>query len=245
VNDGEWWDADDIIKEESTVKIATLSGRLVDQNKNSFSNTKLSLVSDDNTYTDITNINGKFMFKNFIAGFYELYVVDSSGNIISTGYYTNFYDGDVATLNLTCDSSKTSVTSTENSVDSTSVGSIEGTVYTPSLETVAGLKVYIPGIGETVTDENGSFAFNDISVGEYEVYTNLPDGSEYLFRTISIKENVELTVKLKYDTASNASADGDDGSNWLWIVVICGAVVLVAAGVVAFVIIKKKKTIKI
>ena len=74
------------------------------------------------------------------------------------------------------------------------------------------------------------------------MYTILEDGSKYVFRTVQIKENVDLAVKLKYDVEKNADVGTQTDSNtWIWIVVACGVLLIIAAGVATFIIIKKKK----
>jgi len=124
-----------------------------------------------------------------------------------------------------------------------SVGIIKGKVYTPQLKTVSDLKIYMRGVGETVTDKDGAFVFNDIPVGEYEVYTVLDDGKEYVFRTVDVKENVELSVKLKYDVSANASVEEEADFNFVWIIIPIAAVI-VAAGVAVIIILKKKSAKK-
>ena len=245
INDGEWWDKDDLI-EDAEIK-ATFKGTLVDQNGKPISNAKLILISENSSYTKTTNSKGEFEFSNLLEGFYELYVVDLSGNEIPTGFYTNFYNGDTVKLNLVCDSTNAHVENSDSTDSELTInsGSINGTVYTPNLKTVENLKIYMRGVGEVVTDKNGSFTFADVPVGDYDLYTILADGSEYEFRTITVKENVQLSVKLKYDVASSVSGGGDNSFNWIWIVVTCSAVLLIAAVTVVFVIIKKKKAVKI
>ena len=183
-----------------------------------------------------------------------MYVLDPDGNKVSTGFYTNFSNGDVITLNLVSDSSSISEDSsvnvndfdTESDAESekTSVGSILGTVYTPKLKTVADLKIYIRGVGQTVTDKKGYFEFTDIPVGDYEIYTVLADGSEYIFRTVSVKENVELTIKLKYAPDAEASVETESGFNWLWVITPTAAAVLIAIGVAVVIILRKRKIAK-
>ena len=251
-DDGEWWKPEDLISDEK-VETSTIKGTLVDQNNNSLKNVKLQLISDENTYTTATNSKGEFIFKDFVSGFYELHTVGADGKLYNTGYFNSFDSGDVVTLNLVCDSSgiyieddssvgnDTQVEDTENSdtEEKASVGVINGTVYTPELKTVADIKVYMRGVGETVTDKNGSFSFADVPVGEYELYTVLDDGKEYIFRKVSVKEKVELSVKLKYDVSKKAVAEEETQVNWL-LIIIAGIAVIVIAGLAVLVIIKKK-----
>ncbi len=262
VDDGEWWDEKDIIPEEIE-EIASLKGTLKDQNNAPLANVELIFASDERELTATTNVKGEFNFNSFPAGFYELYTVDSKGNRVATGYYGTLSHGDDAAVDIVCDTTSlladsennTQTDDTQNNNTQTddtqnnnteqeekpSVGAINGAVYTPELKTVANLKLYIRGVGDTFTDSKGEFSFTDVPVGEYELYTVLDDGKEYVFRTVNIKENVELSVKLKYDVAEKTIADVTN-NNTLIIIVIAGAAVLLAAvGAVVFIVIKKKK----
>jgi len=248
VNDGEWWEKDDIL-EETVFENAALNGTLVDQNGKPMSAVDLILVSENREYKTTTNAKGEFVFKNFYAEFYELYAVDASGNKFNTNFFSNFYGGDTVTLNLICDSSsidpdtgiKVDAPVTENNNIKASMGSLDGTVYTPTLKTVANIKVYIRGFGETVTDENGTFEFKDIPVGEYELYTVLDDGSEYIFRKATIKENINLSVKLKYDVEKRTIGTPKKDFNWIWVAVTIGAILVLTVIVILIVISKKHK----
>ena len=240
VNDGKWWNDSDIIQED-TPQTATLSGTLLDENRQPRAGVKLLLKSDSKTYTAVTDKNGRFTFKNFPAGFYELYAVDADGNSVSTGYFSNFSGGDTAALQLTLDASG-AATEPDNTPDDdtpeTAGSTLRGTVYTPQLKTVANLKIFLKGVGETTTNAQGSFIFENVPVGEYELYTLLEDGSKYVFRTVQIKENVGLSVKLKYDPATETAADS---TPVLWIVLAGVAVLVIAAGAVTAVILVRKK----
>ena len=186
----------------------------------------------------MTDKNGRFTFKDFPAGFYELYAVDADGNSVSTGYFSSFSGGDTAALQLTLDASG-AATEPDNTPDDdtpeTAGSTLRGTVYTPQLKTVADLKIFLKGVGETTTYAQGSFTLESVPVGEYELYTLLEDGSKYVFRTVQIKENVGLSVKLKYDPATDTAADG---APVLWIVL---AGVIAAGVVIAVILVRKKK----
>jgi hypothetical protein len=98
------------------------------------------------------------------------------------------------------------------------------------------------GFGEVKTDKDGNFTFSEVPVGKYELYTVLEDGSEYVFREVEVKENVDLAVKLKYDPQVETQSDDEatESFNWIWIVIACGVVVILAAGATIFVVLKKK-----
>lgn len=248
-DDGEWWNPEDIIKPaEEDVGSAQIQGTVVDQNKTAVANLKLVLKGSDKSYDATTDKNGAFAIKDIIPEFYELYLIDEDGTEVETGFYTTLGNGDKVTVDIVTDTSSL-VPEEEELVDydeeeeEQTVTSFTGTVYTPKLKTVPNLKIYLRGFGETVTDANGSFAFADVPVGDYEIYTILEDGSEYVFRSVTLKEDVTLSVKLKYDVPT-AKTDGDqDGSNWwIWVVIGAAALIVAAGGtVLAIVLIKNRK----
>ena len=177
--------------------------------------------------------------------------VDTDGDGKVDTWYSDSYEGEIpenATDNSEENDSDNEDTDDEDTDDESTddseevaTGNLKGTVYTPALKTVAGIKVYLRGFGETVTDKDGNFSFANVPVGDYELYTILEDGTEYVFRTVSVKEGIDLAVKLKYDASAASSNDGSIATYWIWIIVGCGVVVLAAAGVVVFVILKKKR----
>ena len=121
-------------------------------------------------------------------------------------------------------------------------GNFSATVYTPLLDTVAGLKITLEGIGDIVTDANGSFAFANIPVGSYELYTLLEDGSKYVFRTVVIEENKDITSKLKYDPAVATDIDDPADNGWIiWVIVASVVALVIVAGVIFLLVFKKKK----
>ena len=253
VDDGEWWSPKDIV--EAPKGIATVKGTLTDQNGKNLANIKLVLVSSQNTYRGTTNAKGLFEFRDIAAGFYDLYAVNQKGEQVATGYFVNLSDGDTATVNLVCAADNGDVEentsdngTTENDTGAAeAVGTLKGTVYTPQLETVSNLTICIRNVGQVTTDTNGYFEFSNIPAGEYELYTLLSDNTEYVFRNVLINENAELEVKLKYDTGERADTpvdtEKDGGFGWVWIAVLCGGVLLVAGGV-TFILIRRKKTVK-
>ena len=252
-NDGEWWNPADILKKEEEVGYATLKGTIKNQNNELLSGIKLLLKSESKSYNAITGIKGAFLFENIIADYYELYLVNSNGKNVSTGFYLTFQDGDVIELKLLSDTTSLINDVVVNDTVETVLNSFDGTVYTPELKTVSDLKLYLRGFGETTTDKDGSFIFENLPAGEYEIYTVLDDGSEYIFRKVSIEDNIKLSVKLKYDVSNDSDNEdisksdnkdiSDNSSNtWIWICVIVAAVLLVAGGIVVIVLIRKKRS---
>ena len=85
---------------------------------------------------------------------------------------------------------------------------------------------------------------SDIPVGEYEIYTTDEKGNKYVFRTITIKENVELSVKLKYDIVQKTPANDKGVSSIVIISIAVGGVLFaVLVAVLVVLVFKKKKKI--
>ena len=247
-NDGEWWEEDDIIEEETFATYAEAKGTFKDQNGNPISGAKMLLVSDSKSYTARTNARGKFDFGTILTGYYELFVVNGS-NKIHTGFGAFISQDDVVTFNVVTDTSGLADDSLDGDYEfdgeSTdgATSSFTGTVYTPQLETVAGLKILLKlgdeVKGEVVTDEKGAFGFANIPVGTYQIYAVNEDGSEYFFRDIEIEEDLTRNVKLKYEAPSQT---GTTDLGWITYVIIAAVVALLAVGgLVVFLVLRKKK----
>ena len=235
-DDGEWWKPSDVAN--TKVEVATLKGRVTDQNGNGISDARLILKGINKNYEVKTDVSGYYVFRNVLIDFYELYIIDGYDREINTGFFNTLQNGDTATVNIRCDSSK--ATFPEIEIIS---GNLKGTVYTPELKTVSNIKLYLSNCGEIVTDSKGVFEFIDVPVGNYEIYTVLENGEKYIFRTVEIKENVELAVKLKYDVPK-AENDGM-GAYVIWIIISASAVLVVIGTVTTVLIIKRKKQVKV
>ncbi len=251
-DDGEWWKKDDIVEDEIVPTYAKAKGTFKDSDGNPVKNVKMLLVSEEKTYTATTNSKGEFNFGSVLTGYYELYVMDGKEKL-ETGFAAFLSEDDIIVFNVVSDISELkeaagnngsdyeTVTDGENVEEIKATGNLSGTVYTPYLETVANLKIYLKGIGEVVTDENGSFAFANVPVGEYELYTVLSDNSEYTFRKVTIGENQNLAVKLKYDPAVVTDGDTADNGWIIWVIIASGIALVVVAGVIFLLLFTKKK----
>ena len=159
-------------------------------------------------------------------------------------YGVEVVKGSTITLNIQLQRVYTDLEGTEDFDSSKEVGTIRGNVYTAKLKVVKGLKLYLGGIGETITDDNGYFEFIDVPVGEYELYTVLKNGKKYVLKTVQIKKDVDILTKLKYDPESE-DADALAGTNnKIWVVIIIIAIVAIAAAgvtILLFVLKAKKK----
>ena len=265
-DDGKWWKDKDIKEEQEFSGEATVKGTFKYQDGTPIPGHDMLLVSDDDSFTKTTDSNGKFSFTGLSPAYYELFVVEGDEKI-PTGFASYLFDGDVVTFDVINDitgisidnpsdqdnsynnyggsyyGTDTDYTSPEEQAEQAiPSGNLTGTVYTPALETVPNLKIVLRGVGEVVTDENGQFGFADIPVGEYELYAINSDGSEFVFKTYSIKEGVNLDVKLKYSPSIDGSADNGD-TGWIIWVIVASVVALLVVGtlVVLLVVLKKRK----
>ncbi len=261
-NDGKWW-TDDQVKEDEiyTAYAGEVKGTLKDTNGNPVANHKVQLISSLQTYTAITDSKGNFTFKDkIVIGYYELYVITERGKNIQTGYATFIEEADKVTFNLVIsygdsqsqqDSNSDGVSDVKDGItveggerveEIVPSGNLFGTVYTPYLETVSGVRIYIEGInGQVTTNENGEFGFGNLPVGTYRLYTVLSDGSEYTFREVEIFENSDTNVKLKYDPPKTINADGANDGWVIWVIVASVVALIVIAGLILVLIFKKKK----
>ena len=270
--DGEWWDKDDLLEEEAFETYAKAKGTFKDQNGKGIKGIEFLLKSDENSYEATTNSKGAFNFGVIVTGFYDLYILDgeeeihtgftsyisqddvvvftivsdTSGVVVEDTNSSDDYSGDDFysddyTDDYTGEDTQTS-TDGDNVEEIVPSGNLKGTVYTPNLETVKDLKVGLRGVGEAVTDANGVFGFADIPVGDYEIYAINSDGSEYVFRKVTIKENVNLEIKLKYEPSiSDTDADGADNGWIIWVIVASVVALIVVGVLIFFLVIKKKK----
>lgn len=251
-NDGKWWDDKDIIEKKTVITYAKANGVFKDSDGKPIKNTKFLLASSDKNYTATTNSKGKFNFGKVRTGYYELFVMDGKKKL-DIGFTAFLNEDDVITFDVVSDISelKEAVDNSANDYDSViggesteeieATGNLSGTVFTPYLETVENLKIYLKGVGEVVTDENGSFAFANVPVGEYELYTVLADDSEYLFRKVSIGENQNLAVKLKYDPPIKTDSDNANNGWIIWVIIAAVVALVSVAGIIGFKAFKKKK----
>ena len=243
-DDGVWWSSRDYSEAESANSSAkagkaSLNGTFLKTDQTPIGNVKLILRSFDGEYTAYTDETGKFAFYGVLEGNYELYFVNAKGEEISTGFFGTLEAGDAVTVSLVSDTEKLEAAAKGDRIES-----FDGVVYTAKLKTVPNLKIYLRGFGEVKTDQNGHFEFTDVPVGEYELYTLLSNGKEYVFRKVTLQKDQKLSVKLKYDPPS-ASADEENGMSVGTIIAIVaasvGGVLLIGSGVLLFILKKRKK----
>ncbi len=258
IDDGEWWDPKDVIKEEQEVLYCEVRGKIVDQNGVAVKDTKFLLISDEKTYSAVSNANGEFDFGKVVSGLYELFIQDGSKKI-NTGFGAFIAEDEVVNFNIIADTSglivDTGIEDTpefdseiitdsniNEEVEVTAFGgSLKGTVYTPNLEIVPNLKLVLEGFDDVITDENGNFGFANIPVGEYELYAVTSNGDKYVFAKYEIKESVGLEVKLKYAPSIEDNTNSNDNGWVIWVIIASVIALLIVAALVYFLVIRKKK----
>lgn len=244
-DDGVWWNEKDYSENEmnnengsGSLGKARLSGTFIVDSETPICNVKMILKSESNKYIAYTDNSGKFSFNNILEGNYELLFENSKKEEKSTGFFEFIEAGDNISISLTSDTTALLEELLANNIEY-----FDGNVYTPQLSPVSNIKIYMRGFGEAKTDSKGHFEFANIPEGEYELYTILPSGEEYIFRKVELQKNVKLSVKLKYDVPSATGSKNFFFSNKIVIIlipIVAGAV-LIAGAVTVFLIIKKKK----
>ncbi len=266
-DDGVWWSEKDYSSSqkadaEKSVGTATLKGTFFYGDNQPVVKRKMILRSDENEYITTTDNKGTFEFKNIIAGKYEIYSVNNDGEEVFAGFYESIEDYDilnVALISTPDDSGVITEGEYEDILDTQDYDdedgnasqkeklvSFSGTVYTPQLETVSDLKLYLNNFGKVKTDSKGQFEFNDVPEGEYELYTILPNKQKYVFRTVTLKASEKLAVKLRYDATIGNEENSSDNNTTVIILIssIAGGVLLLGAGGAGFVLIRKRKLLK-
>ncbi len=245
-DDGEWWNKNDIIPEKELKLYGKAKGTYKTQDGNGIKGTEFLFESDEKTYVSISDANGYFDFGEVLTGYYDLYILNGKEKI-HTGYSTLVSEEDIVTIQVIETSSYITNEVTTPAIDETAEetdtpsGNLIGTVYTPQRETVPNLKIVLVGVGEVTTDDNGTFGFADIPIGEYNLYAINTDGTEYFFRKVEIKENVNLEIKLKYEPTVPSDTEATDNGWIIWVIIASVVALLVVGALVVFVVIRKKK----
>ncbi len=244
-NDGEWWDKDDIIPEEEIKLYGKAKGTYKTQDGIGIKGTKFLFESDEKSYVSTSDAKGRFDFGKILTGYYDLYILNGNEKI-HTGYGSLVSEEDIVTIEVIESTSyitnEAIIPVVDENPEETYIpsGNLKGTVFTPQLEKVKDLKIVLKEIGEVITDENGVFGFADIPVGEYDLCAINKDGTEYFFRKVDIKENVNLEIKLKYNPNVEGNTETTD-NGWIIWVIIASVIALLAVGVLVFFFILRKK----
>lgn len=236
-DDGDW--SGERANNSFEVKIGTLSGRVVDKNGMPVSGMKMKLMPGNIAVT--TDVSGNYTFDNLKPQSYKLYLVENAESSlfcldikiqkgISTFLPSIVYDAEGG--------------STEIEEVLPEYGMLKGFYYTKKGKTIAGAKIYLRNYGDVTTDDSGMFTFENVEPGEYELYTLLDNGEEYVLRTVKIEANKGIQIKVMEPIIKENVKE--DNNTWIIIVIVAGsAILLTAAALIVVLIIKKKKVIKI
>ena len=94
--------------------------------------------------------------------------------------------------------------------------------------------MYLGNVGQLVTQKKGIFQFNQVTPGEYDIYTVLDDESIHIFRRVKVVAGKGSIYKLRMP--------GSSGLSLLWIILIsAGGLIVIGAGTVLTIILFKKK----
>lgn len=256
VNDGKWWNPDDVVNLESRPEIGTVIGTLVNEKGNALKDITVELVSTSDetvTYKTKTNAKGAFEIKEVLADMYKVFLISADGTRRDTDTYVTITDSATITIDIKVAPAEI----TANVSTQLRRSTIKGTLYNAKREPLAGITVGVARNRTMVTDENGNFEFENLPAGNYKVFAVNPDGSYYLLRTYALADGQIASLKVKYDpeadkAAANNQANNSNNSNtnnadsnksdfpW-WILIVVGGVLVVGAGVVVLIILLKKK----
>jgi hypothetical protein len=255
-DDGKWWNDKDI-HEENFETYGKAVGIFRDQDGNPLKGYKFMLVSAEGnkTYTAKTNSKGEFNFGEVLSGIYELFIVDGDKKV-QTDFADFIAQYDFVKFDITTDMSGIVILPEEPIIEDTPIieepeqeeviptGNFTGTIYTPMLEVVTQLRVTLGDIGDVVTDDNGSFAFANIPVGTYDLYTILEDGSKYVITQVTIQENCDIASKLKFAPPVETDNETEPNNGWIiWVIVASAVALVVVAGLIFLLVFKNKKRV--
>jgi len=208
----------------STLRVGDIGGFLVDEDQNILAGVIMEL-SDGRT-TETTSI-GDFMFVNVTVGDYTLtveldgYVTLTKEVTVGTGYT------ELGILTMT-----------------PLAGTVEGVLVDEGGDPLVNVAVTLTGGGTAVTDVNGNFLFENVTVGDHTLTVNLED-----YQTMTTGINVgageavnlgELTLVAMEGGEEDEDDDDDEGSNTMLIIAAVVAA-LAVVGIVGYVLYTKKK----
>ena len=193
-----------------------------------------------------TDETGYYIFENLNEGTYKLYVEAPDGSVmyvkdvsVRVGINSNV---SVLTLALAEDDEaetdkddNDSDSEAEFIGDNREYGIVRGYLYDVDASLIKNAKVYLGDIAEQVTDKNGMFEFKDVPPGKYSIYTKTSDGTICILKTVEVEAGKGAVYKLQIPA--------EEESN-LWLILILvgvGVLLIVAGGITAFLIIRKKK----
>ena len=233
-DDGDWSGELGAAADEATC--GAIRGRLINSSGAPIKNATIKLSpSSDRVKTDA---NGEFRFDDVKAGLYNVYFIDPTGaelavytdlevfaSVVSVLPTVKYLRGDEIQVPIVDDEQ-------QGTTEEEPYGALRGYLFDENGNVVPNARIYIRGNGYAVTNEQGIFEFANLPVGEYDVYEMLVDGSEVVYRTVKIEAYKGTVIKIAREGA---------GFNWLLVIIPAIAVVVLASGTMAAILIFKKK----
>ncbi|MBR5223946.1 MAG: carboxypeptidase regulatory-like domain-containing protein [Clostridia bacterium] len=233
-DDGDW--SGELGAAADEAASGAIRGKLVDSSGNPIKNATIKL-SPSNIKVK-TDANGEFRFDSVKEGAYTVYYIDPTGAELALYTDLGVFAGVVSVLPtakyLRGDEIQVPIVddNTQVTPDAEPYGALRGYLFDENGNPVANARIYIRGNGYAVTNEKGVFEFAELPVGEYDVYEMLVDGSEVVYRTVKIEAYKGTVIKI---------AREGEGFNWLFVIIPAIAVVVLASGTMAAILIFKKK----
>ena len=236
--DGDWsGELSQALNQLGAEKPGEIRGKVVNKNGEPLKNIKLLLTPGNRTAK--TNANGEYRFTNVKPGTYQLFIVTESGTRLPVQVDLQIASSVISNIPVITVLTASEIETDLNSGGIEPYGALRGYLYDAKGKPMANVKVYIRDIGYVVTNKDGMFQFDKLPVGEFEIYSIMANGEEYIFRTVEIKEFTGTSVKL--------SLEGE-GFNWWWLLLIIPAgligIAAIAGGTILVIVLVKKKKAK-
>lgn len=236
-DDGDW--SGERANNGFEIKIGTLSGRVVDKNGMPMSGIKLKLIPSNKTVT--TDESGNYLFENLKPQNYKLYLVENAESSLFC-LDVNIQKGISTSLPSLVYDAEGNKAEIEQSLPE--YGMLKGFYYNKKGKIIAGAKIHLRDYGAVITDDSGMFSFENVEPGEYELYTHLDSGEEYVLRTVKIEANKGIQIKVMEPIIKENAEEQDN--TWIIIVIVAGsAIILIEVTLIVVFVIKKKKVLKI
>jgi len=227
-------DTDDTDDEEDDTQLLTtgsIRGKVVDGKNEPIEG--LSVVLGEDEQTTETESDGRFYFYDVEPGTYNIYFLDPNGSkvlakedvVVEAGYQTR-----ISTFRFS-EAKKSSAD--ETSIGNVNYGIVCGYLYDADGKALEGQKLYLGTIARKMTKKKGTFQFNNVPAGKYDLYTTLSDGSICILKRVTVKAGKGQILKIRMP--------GEGSGIVLPIAISGGAVVILGGATAAFLILKKKK----
>ena len=227
---------------ESAFTTGAIQGYVFDENGNGYKGIKMVL---DGKKSDKTDKDGLYYFGDLKPGKYDLSLTSLDGTLmfiaeveVKAGILSEMSAITFTAVQPEVEVEQEPEEEIEIEIEDTNFGIVRGYLYDVDASLLKGVKVYLGNVGETVTDENGMFQFDDVRPGKYDIYVKDTDGNISILKNVEVEAGKGAVYKVQIPFAETST-------NWLVIVLICaGAAVLVAVAIKVALVIKKKNANK-